>query len=182
LQLCCNGKVSSTRRLEGTEGQGLEKKDEKEDEKDKKKMMIFRSSSSSALDAAREIIVSWKELWEANPLLLAVCFDLEFCMATCLEHKTVLDSIRRILSSGQPSPLLLVGGGPVADIQTTQLSCSITSTIELHDAVKCTHIAPGQVVCCPHHYPRHWFVPQVHGPSSTQKTRKLSQTRTSSQI
>jgi nuclear pore complex protein Nup188 len=64
-----------------------------------RRKMIFLfplSSSSSALDAAREIIISWKELWGANPLLLACVFRfLDAVRQRALEHKAVLDSIRR---------------------------------------------------------------------------------------
>ena len=103
----------------------LEKKDEK-DEKDKKKHDDFpRASSSSALDAAREIIVSWKELWESNSLLLACVFRF-------------LDSIRR-----NPEFWITITAvaceevGPVPTYETTQIiMLDNVRRSNLHDAVK----------------------------------------------
>ncbi|KAF8887259.1 hypothetical protein CPB84DRAFT_1837740 [Gymnopilus junonius] len=55
-----------------------------------------RPTSSSALDAAREILVTWKELWEANPLLLACVFRfLDTVWQHFLEHKNVLEPLRK---------------------------------------------------------------------------------------
>ena len=113
---------------------------EKKDEKDKKKDDDFpRSSSSSALDAAREIIVSWKELWEANPLLLACVFRfLDSVWQHALEHKSVLDSIRR-----DPEFWIIITAvaceevGPVPTYETTQIiMLDNVRRSNLHDTVQ----------------------------------------------
>ena len=54
------------------------------------------NSTTNALQAAREILVSWKELWEANPLLLAcVLRFLDTAWQHALEHKSVFDPLRK---------------------------------------------------------------------------------------
>ena len=115
-------------------------KGEKKEEKDKKKDDEFpRSSSSSALDAACEMIVSWKELWEANPLLLACVFRfLDSVWQHALEHKTVLDPIQR--DSEFWTSIAAVACeevGPVPTYETTQIIVlDDVRRSNLHDAVQ----------------------------------------------
>jgi len=115
--------------------------EKKEDEKkDKKKDDDFpRSSSSSALDAAREIIVSWKELWQANPLLLACVFRfLDSVWQHALEHKAVLDPIRRDSEFWKTiAAVACEEVGPVPTYETTQIIIlDNVRRSNLHDAVQ----------------------------------------------
>ncbi|KAF8967477.1 nucleoporin subcomplex protein binding to Pom34-domain-containing protein [Flammula alnicola] len=73
----------------------LKDREEKTD-KEEKKDDETATRSPSALDAAREILVSWKDLWEANPLLLACVFRfLDVVWQHTLEHKAVVDPLRK---------------------------------------------------------------------------------------
>ncbi|PPQ92766.1 hypothetical protein CVT25_003875 [Psilocybe cyanescens] len=77
------------------EGKGTEVA-EKEKEKEKEKKTDEIGRSTSALDAAREILVTWKELWEANPLLLSCVFRfLDTVWQHALEHKSAVDPLRK---------------------------------------------------------------------------------------
>jgi nuclear pore complex protein Nup188 len=116
-----------------------DEKNEKKDEKEKKVDDFPSSSSSSALDAAREIIVNWKALWEANSLLLACVFRFLDCVwQHALEHKTVLDPIRRdsefwtIITAVACEEV-----GPVPTYETTQIiTLDNVRRSNLHDAVQ----------------------------------------------
>ncbi|KDR84406.1 hypothetical protein GALMADRAFT_237258 [Galerina marginata CBS 339.88] len=66
------------------------------DKEAKEKEDGLPKSPSSALDAARAILVTWKELWESNPLLLScVVRFLDTVWQHALEHKAVVDPLRK---------------------------------------------------------------------------------------
>ncbi|KAF8165907.1 nucleoporin subcomplex protein binding to Pom34-domain-containing protein [Crassisporium funariophilum] len=98
-----------------------------------------KGRSSSALDAAREILVSWKELWEANPLLLACVFRfLDIVWQHALEHKTVLEPLRAEADFWER----IVGVaceevGPVPTYETTEIVVlEGVRRSNLHDAIQ----------------------------------------------
>lgn len=79
----------------GLEWQNDTKGKKKADEKPKEEENVFNMRPTSALEAARQILVGWKELWEANPLLLACIFRfLDVIWQHALEHKSVVDPLR----------------------------------------------------------------------------------------
>ncbi|KAF8178012.1 hypothetical protein BJ912DRAFT_930157 [Pholiota molesta] len=79
------------------EQKALKEKEEKEagEKKKKKEDDDFITRSSSALEVAHDILVTWKDLWEANPLLLACVFRfLDVVWQHAVEHKAVVDPLR----------------------------------------------------------------------------------------
>lgn len=78
------------------EQKALKEKAEKEaGERKKRDDEDFITRSSSALEVAHDILVTWKDLWEANPLLLACVFwFLDVVGQHAVEHKAVVDPLR----------------------------------------------------------------------------------------
>ncbi|KAJ3512033.1 hypothetical protein NLJ89_g3758 [Agrocybe chaxingu] len=77
-------------------GKGKAKEESQEDKREDKKEEEQYTQSLSALEVASEILITWKDLWEANPLLLACVFRfLDVVWQHALEHKAVLEPLRR---------------------------------------------------------------------------------------
>lgn len=69
---------------------------EGEDNKEEKAEADFLGYKNNALDAACDILINWKTIWEANPLILScVLRFLEVVWQHALEHKIVLEPLRK---------------------------------------------------------------------------------------
>lgn len=100
-RLLVSGKSGVSSELKGTrsdKGKGKEdekprKEERKEDEKADVDILGYKNN---ALDAACDILVNWKDIWEANPLILScVLRFLDVVWQHALEHKAALEPLRR---------------------------------------------------------------------------------------
>lgn len=71
-------------------------KESKGKEREKEDVQGFDTvRGSSALDAAREVLASWNDIWDANPLILAHVFRfIDVVWQHAHEHKAVIDPLR----------------------------------------------------------------------------------------
>ncbi|KAH9482136.1 Nucleoporin nup184 [Psilocybe cubensis] len=117
------GKEKETLGNGGDKGKGKEKESEeaKENGKEKKLDAIWRAVT--ALDSARETLVTWKELWDTNAMLLScVLRFLDTVWQHALEHKAAVEPLRTDKSFWE----LLVAiaceeVGPVPTYETTEM-------------------------------------------------------------
>jgi nuclear pore complex protein Nup188 len=78
----------------GDNGKGKEK--EGEPNKEEKAEVDLLGYKNNALDAACDILVNWKAIWEANPLILScVLRFLDVVWQHGLEHKIMLEPLRK---------------------------------------------------------------------------------------
>jgi len=78
----------------GDNGKGKAK--EGDHNKEEKAEVHLLGYKNNALDAACDILVNWKAIWEANPLILScVLRFLDVVWQHALEHKTMLEPLRK---------------------------------------------------------------------------------------
>ncbi|KAH8118849.1 nucleoporin subcomplex protein binding to Pom34-domain-containing protein [Phellopilus nigrolimitatus] len=108
-----------------TSAKGKEKGTEVQEDDQAKDLLAITTKSASAVEAACETLSGWKELWEANPQLLAsVMSFLDVVWSRNLEHITTLEPTRG--DSAWPCPDYTA---------TREMESEEGNQSELHDAV-----------------------------------------------
>ncbi|KAF9553540.1 hypothetical protein CPC08DRAFT_673179 [Agrocybe pediades] len=109
------------------ESNDKEKEKEKEADKGKGKekddLESGLSRPSSALDIAREILSSWNDIWEANPLILSYVFRfLDIVWQHALEHKSVVEPLRQDAEFWEKiAEVAKTEVGPVPSYETSEM-------------------------------------------------------------
>jgi nuclear pore complex protein Nup188 len=77
-------------------GDGGRRQGKENEQKEEKAEVDLLGYKNNALDAACDILVNWKAIWEANPLILScVLRFLDVVWQHALEHKTTLEPLRK---------------------------------------------------------------------------------------
>jgi len=140
-RLFVTGKLGIPGELEEKVGRAGGKDEEKSREGKAKPEMAeldFLGYQNNALDAACDVVVHWKEMWEANPLILScVLHFIDVVWQHAWEHKVVLEPLRK--SDEFWERLVSIGCrevGPVPEYTPVETVVDGDRRSTLHDGVQ----------------------------------------------